>query len=92
MTIHMSAVCKISQDLRYLSPARCRRPIGSRSISSRDEVAESSGTACEIADEVRPNPFVGLDVWTCGELESVLRRRTLFVGETRVERTTLPHS
>jgi hypothetical protein len=73
MTIHLSAVCEISQDLRYLSPASSRLLIGCRSISARDERAESSATACEIADEVRSNLFFGLDVWICGEPECVPR-------------------
>jgi hypothetical protein len=62
MSIHLSAVCEISQDLRYFSPASSRRLIGYHSISARDEHAESSATACEIADEVRSNLFFGLDV------------------------------
>lgn len=73
MAIHLSAVCEISQDLRYLSPARCWAPIGYCNNSACDEHAEGSSTACEIADEVRPNLFFGLDVWICGEPESVPR-------------------
>lgn len=74
MAIHLSAVCEISQDLRYLSPARCWPPIGYHNNLAREEHAEGSSTACEIADEVRPNLSFGLDAWMCGEAESVPRR------------------